>query len=104
MTIRQGDAQPFADFRHHFESYCAKSGDLAPTNAAKITHLKDSLAAYLRKALAVRRNLPDTDEKTFVKDAQDLANQQESQPEFINGKGSRTHWFASTGKPHQYAQ
>ncbi|KAM4063573.1 hypothetical protein HRG_014024 [Hirsutella rhossiliensis] len=56
-AVRQGVAQPFAQYRHVFETYCADADILAPTGAAKVNTLLRGLSSFVTIAQALATQL-----------------------------------------------
>lgn len=95
FTVRQGEAQTLASFRHVFERHCSRAKDLAPTGASKVHTFKAALNAILRQALAVQIGLSETNYEDFTEKAQILANQQEALDTFTRSRGSKVEYYAN---------
>jgi hypothetical protein len=97
-AVRQGVAQPFAQYRHVFETYCADADILAPAGASKVNTLLRGLASYLRDALALQLGVSSTDYNSFVTTAQALAIQLEALPRFQANANvqNQVEWYDSS--------
>ncbi|KAI0998102.1 hypothetical protein K3495_g10091 [Podosphaera aphanis] len=76
-----------------FEQHCSEAGILAPKDASKVNAMKEGLAPHLRKGLAYRSGISNTDYDSFVVGVREMANELEKLPEFAMATGSDKEFY-----------